>query len=359
MGEGDGGFESLFMGESRWYSAEFLYTDNQRLPDTAFEVQGGVILQRKPISALSDEESAKLVHYSGCAITPGFVNSHNHSFQSLLKGICDDADFFTWRDDGLYKYARLMTADDLYAGAMFAFAEMLKCGITTVCDFFYINDQANDNAKAIIAAARDLGIRLTMARTLYDWDGAPDRFIESVDVAVANTKALMDDYANDPLVHVVPAPHSLHGASEALIKAGCELSAAYHRPFHMHIAEGQYERQMMLDKHGLTPIQYLDKLGVLTDRLVGIHCVWLDDTDIDRMAGAGTKLSYNPSSNMALGDGVTKIRQMLDAGITISLGTDGAAATTAPRLSRKCACATCFRRWCCATPPSRRPKRRF
>ena len=124
---------------------------------------------------------------------------------------------------------------------------MLKAGITTVCDFFYINDQGNDNAKAVIEAAMDVGIRIVMARTLYDWDGAPERFQETIHQAVANTEALHAEFRDEPLVHVLPAPHSLHGASMDMILAGAELAERLDTKFHMHIAEGavraQYDRR--------------------------------------------------------------------------------------------------------------------
>ena len=305
------------------YSAGSIYTEGQLLKDHYFEEQNGVITTVAPLNKLAPEEFKNVVAFKDAMIVPGFINTHNHSFQSLLKGFCDDCDFFTWRDQALYKYAPILSTEDIYNGALFAFGEMLKQGITTVCDFFYINDQQNKNANAVIQAAKDLGIRIVLARTLYDWDGAPVRFRESIDEAVNNTRALFDQHLEDPLVEVIPAPHSLHGASVDLIRAGAQLAEELGQVFHMHIAEGQYERQMMIEKHGLPPIQYLDSLGILSHRLVGIHCVWLDEDEIRLMAERKTGLAYNPSSNMFLGDGVTRIKEMHEAGISISLGTDG------------------------------------
>lgn len=305
------------------YTADFIYIDGQAQAEQALKIENGLIQAVVPVAQLSSEEKNSAVHFQDALIMPGFVNSHNHSFQSLLKGFCDDKDFFTWRDQALYKYATVLSRDDIYTGALFAFGEMLKCGVTTVCDFFYINDQANENARAIIEAALDVGIRIVMARTLYDWDGAPVRFRESVHQAVENTRQLHAEFRDNPMVHVLPAPHSLHGAGIDMILAGAELAEELDTPFHMHIAEGQYEREMVTEKHGKPPIAFLDELGVLNHRLVGIHCVWLDDREIELMALRGTGLSYNPCSNMFLGDGITRIREMLSAGVCISLGTDG------------------------------------
>jgi 5-methylthioadenosine/S-adenosylhomocysteine deaminase len=308
------------------YTADIIYSQGQQLTLHGLLMDNGRILQVGPLSELTaSHPGMPITSFQDALLIPGLVNSHNHSFQSLLKGFADDCDFFTWRDEALYKYSKILSRQDIYTGALFAFGEMLKCGITTVCDFFYINDQANDNAKAIIEAALDLGIRLVMARTLYDWDGAPSRFRETLHQAVENTRALHQEFRHEPsgMVSVIPAPHSLHGASTDLILAGAELAEELGTPFHMHIAEGEYERKMIEEKHGKPPIAFLDELGVLNERLVGIHCVWLDDREIELMARRGSGLSYNPSSNMFLGDGITLIREMQEAGICISLGTDG------------------------------------
>src|SRR5204862_5564833 len=124
-------------------------------------------------------------------------------------------------------------------------------------------------------------------------------------------------------VVVQPAPHSPHGASPAMIRAGWEVAEAEDTAFHIHVAEGQYEGQRTLREHGATPIRYLDRLGVLGPRMIGVHCVWLDDEEIALMGARGAALSYCPSSNMFLGDGITRIPEMLRAGVRIGLGTDG------------------------------------
>ncbi|MBY0449102.1 MAG: amidohydrolase [Cyanobacteria bacterium] len=306
-----------------YFTADVIYSPEGPLQDHYISVDNGVIQQVAPLNTLEPRAFRDMIAFEDALIVPGFVNTHNHSFQSLLKGIADDAAFFDWRDRALYRYGAKLTRDEIYWGALFAFSEMLKNGITTVCDFFYLNDQANENARAVIQAAKDLGIRLTLARTFYDWDGAPKRFQENVDQAVNNTEMLMREFEADQLISVFPAPHSLHGASLAMIQAGKELADSWNAPYHMHIAEGRYEREMIIEKTGLSPIQYLHQQGLLAANLVGIHCVWLDDRDIELMAGSGMGVCYNPSSNMFLGDGVTRISDLIKAGVSISLGTDG------------------------------------
>jgi 5-methylthioadenosine/S-adenosylhomocysteine deaminase len=264
-----------------------------------------------------------LVRLPGRALLPGTVNAHCHTFQSLLRGLGDDMDFMRWRDRVLYPFSTRLDREGIYLGAAFAFAEMLIHGATTCVDFFYLQDAGNDNAEAVIRAARDTGIRLVLARTMYDWDGAPARYRETPADAARRTRELIRAHAGDPLVTVQPAPHSPHGASPAMIRAGWEVAEAERAPFHIHVAEGQYEGQRTLAEHGATPIRYLDKLGVLGPRMIGVHCVWLDDTEIALMAERGAALAYCPSSNMALGDGITRITEMRERGVRIGLGTDG------------------------------------
>ena len=259
----------------------------------------------------------------GRALLPGTVNAHCHTFQSLLRGLGDDLDFMGWRDRVLYPFSERLDRDGIALGATFAFAEMLRHGATTCVDFFYLQDDGNDNAEAVIAAARTVGIRLVLARTMYDWEGAPKRYRETPRDAARRVSELIAAHRHDPTCVVQPAPHSPHGASPAMIRAGWEVAEAERTPFHIHVAEGRYEGERTLKEHGATPIRYLDRLGVLGPRMIGVHCVWLDDEEIALMGGRGAALAYCPGSNMFLGDGITRIPEMLRAGVRVGLGTDG------------------------------------
>ncbi len=270
-----------------------------------------------------DAAAPDVLSLPGKALLPGTVNSHCHTFQSLLRGLGDDLDFTAWRDHVLYPYSTRLDREGIYLGAAFAFAEMLLHGATTCVDFFYLQDDGNENAEAVIQAARDVGIRLVLARAMYDWEGAPARYRETPADAARRVGGLIRKYAGDPMVAIQPAPHSPHGASPAMIRAGWEVAETAGTKFHIHVAEGQYEGQRTLKEHGATPIRYLDKLGVLGRRMIGVHCVWLDDEELGLMADRGAGLAYCPSSNMVLGDGITRLTEMKALGILIGLGTDG------------------------------------
>lgn len=259
----------------------------------------------------------------GRALLPGTVNAHCHTFQSLLRGLGDDLDFMRWRDQVLYPFSERLDRDGIALGATFAFAEMLRQGVTTCVDFFYLQDAGNENAEAVIAAASAVGIRLVLARTMYDWEGAPRRYRETPAEAARRVRELIAAHRHDDTVVVQPAPHSPHGASPAMIRAGFEIAEAEDTVFHIHVAEGRYEGERTLREHGATPMRYLDRLGVLGRRTVGVHCVWLDDEEIALMGARGAALAYCPASNMFLGDGITRLPEMLRAGVRVGLGTDG------------------------------------
>jgi 5-methylthioadenosine/S-adenosylhomocysteine deaminase len=270
-----------------------------------------------------DRPSPGDVTLAGKALVPGTVNAHCHAFQSLLRGLGDDLDFTGWRDRVLYPFSELLDRRGIALGASFAFAEMLLGGATTCVDFFYLQDEGNENAEAVIEAARAVGIRLVLARAMYDWEGAPKRYRETVPDAARRTRELIAAHRDDQTTMVQPAPHSPHGASSEMIRAGSEIAETEATRFHIHVAEGRYEGERTLREHGATPIRYLDGLGVLGPRMIGVHCVWLDDEEIGLMGARRAALAYCPSSNMFLGDGITRVPELLKAGVRVGLGSDG------------------------------------
>ncbi len=305
----------------RTFVAERTWLDGRFEPDIAVTLENGRIVSVGPARDLP--AAAQVERFPRRLLVPGTLNAHNHSFQSLLRGVADDCDFFTWRDRALYGYTPRMTTEVIYQGARFAFAEMLRAGVTTVCDFFYIHSGGNENDHAVIRAARDLGMRLVLARTMYDWEGAPPQYRETIDDAVHRTRDLWREAHDGEMTHICPAPHSPHAASPEMIQAGSALAAELGTRFHVHVAEGRYERETIQARWGLSPIRWLESLGLALNRMTIIHGVWLDDDDIHLMAERGVRLVYCPASNMFLGDGVTRVVDMQAAGVTLGLGSDG------------------------------------
>lgn len=307
------------------YNADYIYYKEKFQHNFAMLVEKGTIKEIGERQAMESKHAgARQTDLSGKAIIPGTVNTHNHSFQSLLRGIAVDRPFMEWRDNALYKYTPLLDEEAIYTGALFAFGEMLKYGVTTVSDFFYVHNGGTATDEAVIQAAQDLGIRLVLARTMYDWEGAPLSYQETVQEAVHRTTQLAKKYQGNPMVTVHPAPHSPHGASPEMIKAGHRLAQELDTPYHIHVAEEMFEVEETLAKYKLRPVHYLNDLGVVDERMIAIHLVWLEDSEIRLLGGKNATLAYCPSSNMFLSDGVTRIPELMQAGVRIALGTDGA-----------------------------------
>lgn len=308
------------------YKPEYLYLEDGFKRHCAVLTENGVIGDTGDAEALSAlHPDAVVEDWINLAMMPGTVNVHNHSFQSILRGLSCDRPFLEWRDQSLYKYSPRFGRKEIYGAARFAFAEMMKCGVTTVCDFFYLHNFGTESDEMIIQAAADTGIRLVLARTMYDWDGAPAGYVETVDQAVSHTRKLAEKYHKGDMTTILPAPHSLHAASVEMVKAGHALAKELGVCFHIHVAEEQFEvEQVRAEFGGLTPLELLDKIGVADDSMVIVHGVWLKKSEIDCLGKASGKLAYCPSSNMFLADGITDIPRMIEKNVLIGLGSDGA-----------------------------------
>ncbi len=294
-----------------------------RGPTAVLSEDGMITLVGDPPTVLAHAPDARRLDWSRRAMVPGTVNTHNHSFQSLLRGIGDDLPFLEWRDRALYRYSPRLGADDMGTAALFAFGEMLLHGVTTVCDFYYLNAQGNDHATATIEAARRLGIRIVLARCFYDWDGAPAAYRETIPQAVAHFQALHARYKDDPMVSVQPAPHSQHGATPAMIEAGAGCARDAGMPWHIHLAEERYQVDQSLERFGKRPLHAVAGLDVDLSQMIAVHGCWFDADERALLAERGGSLAYCPGSNMFLGDGVTDLVDLVARGVKVGLGTDG------------------------------------
>lgn len=307
------------------YKPKFLFQNLRFLENKAVLVENGIIKKIDDFEKVYYEnKDAKIIKWDKLTMIPGTVNVHNHSFQSLLRSVATDKPFLVWRDEALYKFSPMLKEEDIYTGALFAFTEMLRYGVTTVSDFFYVHNDGIKSDEAVIRAAKDVGIRLVLARTMYDWDGAPKGYQETIEVASKNIKTLAAKYQGDNMVTISPAPHSLHAASLDMIIKGHNLAKELNTKCHIHVAEEMFEVNDTLKNHGLRPVELLDKIGVLDERTVAVHSVWLNEKELRLMGQRKVNLAYCPSSNMFLADGVTNIPELIKNGVTVGLGTDGA-----------------------------------
>jgi 5-methylthioadenosine/S-adenosylhomocysteine deaminase len=298
-----------------------------------FEAGLAVVVEGDRIAAVVPEAeipvAAEVYDWGEVALVPGTVNAHGHAFQSLLKGFADDRRFEDWRDLVLYPFSERLGPDQIYAGALFAFAEAALAGVTTTVDFFYLHDAGNDNALEVVRAARAIGVRLVLARAFYDPDAptaAPARLREPAVEAAARLEDLARRFAGDPWVSVQPAPHSLHAASPETIELALGLARALRVPCHLHLAEAAYERALVADRYGTTPVRLLAERGLLAPELLTVHAVWVDDEELDLIAEAGAGVVHCPGANAFLGDGIARLPEMLARGIRVALGPDGGCA---------------------------------
>lgn len=301
-----------------------LLSGDEWLRPGAMLVTDGVITEVGEPAALKEKyPTARVEDLGEKLVVPGTVNAHNHSFQSLMRGLGDDKDFFRWRDDGIYKYSLDFGPEEVYTGALLAFGEMALRGVTTVCDFFYLHNHSNESDRAVIRAAQTVGIRLVLARCMMDWSVSPPIYRETPQEAAANFRELATEFRDHPLVKIIPAPHSPHAASAAMVEAGAALAEEFDTPWHIHVAEAPYEGEMTHKEYGFPPLGWLHSLGVISRRTSIVHGVWLDDHEIEVLGAVGGSLIYNPSSNMFLGDGITPLPKYRAAGVNIALATDG------------------------------------
>ena len=311
----------------RAITGDRIWSDGAFHPGRALLLDGPAIAD--VVSSAAIPSGTPVDDWGHVAILPGTVNCHGHAFQNLLKGFADDLPFERWRDDVLYPFSEGLDGEAIYAGALFAFAEAVVAGVTTIVDFFYLHDASNENARHVIRAARDIGIRLVFARAFYDPDAptkAPTRYREPASEASERLLDLGREFEGDDMVSIQPAPHSLHAASPETIGLALESAAALGVPCHLHLAEARYEVEQVRDRYGTTPVRLLDREGLLTKDLVAVHGVWLDDQELDLMAEADAALVHCPGANAFLGDGIARVPEMLSRGIRVALGPDGGCA---------------------------------
>ena len=270
---------------------------------------------------------------------PGLVNAHSHAFQRLLRGPTQyrgpaQDSFWTWRKV-MYQSLSKLTPEEMYTIARHLYLEMAASGVTHVGEFHYVHHQSNGAAhddrlamsKALMQAASDVGLRMTLLRTVYlrgDFDADPTpqqrRFIDpTLKLVEEDLEALLRYEREGCTVGI--APHSVRAvAPEDLRRLKKKFPT---QPFHIHASEQVLENDGCHKHYGMTPIELLESVGCLTPSTVLVHATHVTDTDIQRVAEHGTQVCFCPSTEADLGDGLGPASAYLDHQISLSLGTDG------------------------------------
>jgi len=235
---------------------------------------------------------------------------------TLLRGLRDDVTLDEW----LYKYifpaeAKNVTEDFVRCGTRLALAEQIRGGITTFADMYYFEDAIAEETKAA-------GMRGVLGETLIDFP-APDN--KTHEAALEYTEKFLQRWKGDALIHAAAAPHSIYTDSQKTLQDAAALARKYDAPILIHVAEMKKELDDSRAQHGTTPVQYLDKIGVLGPDVVAAHCIWVNEADRKILAERHVGCVHNPSSNMMLASGVSPVPELRAAGVAVGLGTDGPA----------------------------------
>lgn len=264
----------------------------------------------------------KTIHAGHSLIMPGFVNCHTHAAMTCFRGIADDLELMDWLNNYIFPAeAKNVNQELAYWGSLLGAAEMIKSGTTTFCDMYIFEDETAHAAKAA-------GIRCLIGEVLFDF---PSPNFKTIAEGIAYTKMLVEKWKNDPLVNIIIEPHALYTCSKPLLTEVRELALAkrlaedYHLPIGLHLLENAAEKKQLEEKLGQGAVSFLKNIGYLDEHLIAFHCVHFTETDMKLFAEHGCKVSHNPASNMKLASGVAPVPEMLKAGITVGLGTDGCA----------------------------------
>ena len=249
-------------------------------------------------------------------LLPGLVNTHTHLSMTLLRGYADDMPLEQWLESKIWPLESKLTGELCYSGALLGCLEMIRTGTTCFLDmYFYVEDVAKAVQKA--------GLRAFLSHAIIDafMDKKPTGLSEMADSTFGAIRAL-----KNPRIGVAVAPHSPYTcSSETLIKAK-EMAAAERVPLHTHLAETRAEQVEFEKTRGLREIDFLDKIGFLSENLVAAHCVWLTRSEVETLGKRQVKVAHCPVSNLKLAEGgVAPVPEMFESGVTVGLGTDGAA----------------------------------
>ncbi|MFI9507984.1 8-oxoguanine deaminase [Nocardia sp. NPDC052566] len=278
---------------------------------------------------------AERIDGGGCLVTPGLVNTHHHLYQWATQGLFQDSTLFEWLT-GLYRIWAGIDAEVVYGAATAGLGWLALTGTTTSSDHHYIFPQGRgDLFEAEVRAAREIGLRFhpcrgSMDRGRSDGGLPPDEVVEDRDAILAHTAETIDKYHDpsfDSMLRVAVAPCSPFSVSEGLMIDAADLARRKGVRLHTHLAETLDEEEHCLAQMGLTPAEYMDKLGWLGEDVWFAHAVHLNDADIRRFAETGSGTAHCPSSNARLGAGIARVTQLMAAGAPVGLGVDGAASS--------------------------------
>lgn len=244
----------------------------------------------------------------GNLLMPGLINTHCHAAMTLQRSYADDISLMAWLNDYIWPFESKQTPDEVVTGMTLGVVEMLLGGITSFVDMYYFEDRC-------VEPIERLGIRALLGCNFFDSN--IDEVLPQIERAEAQAAA------GSGRVRIAVAPHSPYTVSPENLLRGKALADRYGLGLMTHIAETRDEMRIVRERYGCTPVEHLDRLGLLDSRCIGAHCIHVNDSDIATLAARGVTVSHNPQSNMKISSGVAPVEKMRAAGALVTLGTDG------------------------------------
>jgi len=260
------------------------------------------------------EGAGEVVDGSRRVFLPGLVNTHGHAAMSLLRGYADDLDLQVWLEQKMWPMEAKFAAEDVRAGALLTAAEMIKSGTTCFVDMY-------DHMDEVARVAEESGLRAVLCRGVIGFPA------EAQDAKLAEAKAFARNWngAAGGRIRTMMAPHAPYTCPPAYIERIVEAAHELDVPLHTHMSETVKEVEQNAADYGARPVEHLLRLGVFSRPCLVAHAVHLNDEEIAILAEHGVGVSHNPGSNLKLASGIARVRDMLKAGVTVSLGTDSSA----------------------------------
>lgn len=282
--------------------------------------EGSIGIRENKIDYIGESEHSleagysKVIDCKGRTVMPGFVNAHNHLAMTMFRNYADDMKLMDWLFTKIFPLEDKLTDEAVYWGSLLAMVEMIKGGTTTFTDMYFFMEST-------ARAASESGMRAVLSRGLQGESGEED-----FDYRLKENIELFEKYHNslNGRIKVMLGPHSVYTCSEAYLRKVAGKSQELGIPVQIHLSETKEEAKACIDKHGSSPVRYLENLGLLNDRTVAAHCVAVDDADLEILAARKVNVVHNPGSNMKLASGIAPVVRMLEKGINVCLGTDGA-----------------------------------
>ncbi len=303
------------------------------MDDAGSEHDGGWLLVAdglvEAVGAGTRPGADETVDLGGALVTPGLVNTHHHLYQTLTRARAQQADLFTWLRT-LYPVWAGIDAEAEHAAARTGLAELALGGCTTVFDHHYVFPRGRTGLiEAEVDAARELGVRFVASRGSMDLGRSqgglpPDELTEEIDAVLADTERLAG-LADGDMLQLAVAPCSPFSVTKELMVESAALARKLGLQLHTHLAETAEEDAYCRELYGCTPVEYLGELGWTAGDVWCAHCVHLSDADVATFAESGVGVAHCPTSNLRLGAGVARTRDLVDAGVRVGLGVDGSA----------------------------------